>query len=397
MSLKPFSASVDGRFRVKLALDTNLLMYLLDESYPKLNEAILHLGNYKDFVDLITNRYTLFELYEKRKEVQFVRSAAINGFSLNAINSDKCYVHNKLKYERIFSFISFRKLLGAKVHQWINKKFSSPKHKRLIGEGLFFSEHLQIMELVKAEIPKIENEFGVEIAGSLHDNVWGPTFELIFNSRISREDSLIAMSFLKPDPIRAEKNLVILTNDGDFRSFYEEAKKKQLIEPLFDVLGIAQPTIDRITGLKRVDESKFNLKTITSEDVDRSIVDYIKKHIIDFNFQYFLGFTDQTIAPRSQNIIGLKIKGPAQYNAHQNLLFIGGSLDYIYQLPYGITEFRDYKSNSIQFPLRAEHNRVCYQHTALPDDDPDKQYEAQILASLKKSGNMVFIHPDSVG
>jgi hypothetical protein len=396
MPLKPFSASVDSRFRLKLALDTNLLMYLLDNFYPNLNAAIVHLSNHKEFVDLITNRYTIFELYEKRKETQFARAAAAKGFPVNAINSDKFSVHNKLKYERVFSFISFRKLLGAKFHHWINKKFSPPIHKSLIGEGLFFGDQAQIMESVKAEIPKIENEFGIDIAGTLHDNVWNPTFELIFNSRISREDSLIAMSFLRPDLIRTEKNLVILTNDGDFRSFYEEAKARQLIGVLFNKLGISQPTIDRITELKRLDGSKFNLRK-NGYPVENSIIEFVKNHITDFNNQYFLGFTDQTIAPNNQNIIGLKIKGPAEYQVHQNLLFIGRELDFIYQLPYNINEFRDYQSVAIQFPLSAQHNRVCFLHSPLSDEDPDKQHEPQILRSLKQSGNLVFIHPDSIG
>lgn len=394
MPLLPFSATVDDRFRIKLAFDTNLLMYLLDNSYPKLNNAIIELDQIRSFVDLITNPYALFELHEKRKETHFIDFAWRAGFKVSRTNSDRFNIPVDDKICRVIKKYVPKKIFGYNLQEKILKNIS-PKAD-LFGDGLYFLNQPAIRRLTLSDIQKIQNDFGIEIIGSIHDNIWNPTSELMLHSRISREDSLVAMSFLFPELFRMEKNLIILTNDGDFQAFYQHALNKGLISPLFASLGINEPVIQRISQMQTMDGSIFNLKTVLPMPLREKIIEFVKGSIRRFNSSLFLGYTDGKILPRNIQMIGLKIKGPAEYNSNQNLLIIGKNLDFIYTIPYSISEFRDSKENKIDFPLRVTHMRVCFKHIALDPSDPDKAYENQILQELKKDGNLVFVHPDSI-
>lgn len=396
MPLQPFSTRyVDERFRIKIAFDTNILMYLLDNAYPNLNLTVSTLRNYSDFVDLITNRYAIFELYEKRKETHFMNCASSLGL-LDKINSDKFYVDDIIRYQRLFSTVFSKRLFGAsrqkKIFQFLKKYFSIGQHG---GDGLFFSNISAIGTATKLDIPRIKNDFGIELEGSIHDNLWNPTFELILSSRISREDSLIASAFIQPESGRVEKNLILLTNDGDFATFYKQAQEKGFIAPLFTALNWHEPSIIRITQLKTLEGSLINLRNPLINDLNEHILSFLKSHIIENNKAHFLGFTEPDILPQSKNMIGLKIKGEAQYHANQNLMIIGSNLDFIYTIPNVINEFRKKDSTQIDFPLREIHKLVCYKHVPLAANDPDIAHEPQIISALKTRRNLVFVHPDT--
>jgi hypothetical protein len=263
------------------------------------------------------------------------------------------------------------------------------------GEGLFFSQINAIGASTKLDIPRIQNDFGIEIEGSIHDNLWNPTFELILNSRISREDSLIASAFIQPQSGRVEKNLILLTNDGDFAAFYKQAQERGLIAPLFASLSWYEPTIIRITQLQTSEGSLVNLRNPLINDLNANVLSFLKNLIIENNKSHFLGYTDPDILPQSTDMIGLKIKGDAQYHANQNLMIIGSNLDFIYTIPNTINEFRKKDSTAIDFPLRNAHKLVCYKHVPLAANDPDVPHEAQIISALKTRKNLVFVHPDT--
>lgn len=403
MPLAPFSAIVDERFRIKLSFDTNILMYLLDCPYPKLNDFVLELRKHTDFVELITNRYAIFELYEKRKEEHFIKKANHHGFGNDGLNSDKFYIRDKSKYQKVLRFISMRSVLGDRIYtplsNWGDKYF---KPSPLTGNGLFFSDFNAIMRLTKSDIPRILDEFGINTVGSLHDNLWSPTFELIFHSRISREDSLVAIAFLRPDLVRSEKNLVILTNDGDFQKFYSEAQDKGLIEPLFDSLGLQPPVIDRISKIQS-EYGKPNVQSLKNNiafNVEQFTLNYVKKMIITNNEAHFIGYTDKNLVPRRNDIIGIDLIGDAQYNVGQNLLLIGANLDFIYTIPQEITSFVDRTSTQLPMPIRkdpgkkSKDNKVVFQYPPLAADDLDKAHEPAIMTALKESGNLVFVNPN---
>ncbi|MGE0634868.1 MAG: hypothetical protein AB7G44_02875 [Bacteroidia bacterium] len=396
MALKPFSAVVNSQFRLELGFDTNLLMYLIDNEYPDLNQAIVELNKYGDFVRLNTNRYALFELYEKRKEAHFIKHAFNSGYHPSKINSDKFSVQNSQKHW-LLNFISKRKKWNKKFQKATLEYLEKLLSKRALTEDLyFFSVQKEIMAAVNADIPKIKNDFGIDIIGTLHDNLWQPTFDLILNSRISREDSLIAIAFLYSQANVREKNVVILTNDGDFRSFHEESKKQGLISTVFANSNLSEPVIDRIANLKNLKNGEFNLRNSGNLNIENSIIEYIKRNIIEKNSSHFLGFTDEKILPNKTDIIGIKLTGTAKYSTDNYLLFIGNKLDFLYIVPYNITEFRKEDGNQIDFPLRKEHKKACYKHLELQGDDPDKEHEQLILSSLKQSGNLVFVSPDFI-
>ncbi|HLA58019.1 MAG TPA: hypothetical protein VK622_04645 [Puia sp.] len=406
-TLTSFStAMIDERFRAKIGFDTNLLMYLLDNKYPRLNEFVLELGNYKAFVDLISNNYALFELYEKRKEFHFVKAAEEAGYGEQRLNSDKFSVNDTLRYESLLKLISLKGLLGNKFYTPLRKfcirKWSS---NILLGDRLFFDNQSVIMNRVKADIPRILDDFGIEIIGKLHDNLWMPTYELISHSRISREDSLIAISFLKPESLKNQSNLTLLTNDGDFQSFYTEADSRGLLKPLFNRLGMPFPQIERITNIKASYNSTafYNLrsKILPSINIRDLAKEFIKRLIIQSNRKKFIGITDGKIFPKKPRAICIKISGEGEYHENQNLLIIGSELDFFYTIPYKINEFKDRAGNSLNFPLKhdtekkMDHNRVVFFQTDLGADDPDKAYENNLVPALKRGGNLVFIHPDS--
>ena len=401
MTLRPFStAFVENRFRVKIAFDTNILMYLLDSTYSKLNDFVLKLSDYREFVDFITNKYALFELYEKRKENHFIKISEKLGYPEHSLNSDKFYIKGNLKYDKLFRLLTCKAIFGDRFYRPLKKFYQERVAKEfLTGNKMFYNQREEISTLVKEDIPRILEEFGIETIGTLHDNLWNPTYELMLNSRISREDSLIAMAFLKPDEIKNERNLALLTNDGDFQAFYTEAISQGSIEPLFDQLGIFLPKIERISTIKISHDSKqvISLRnTLPINSVD--VKNYIKRLIIENNQDIFLGISED-LCKKNPKIMGIRLTGEAEYNQQQNLMIIGENLDFVYTIPYHIIEFRDYKSNTMSFPLKRndskpKQNKVTFEHVALELDDPDKSDEDIILLALKKSGNLVFVYPN---
>ncbi len=395
MPLQQFSAAyIDERFRIKIGFDTNLLMYLLDNSYPSLNLAVTEFNKYPEFIDLITNRYSIFELYEKRKEAHFIKCAESLGL-FEKINSDKFYLNDVVRYQRFFSIVFSKRIWGKRLHRKIFTELE--KHLsvgQFGGEGLFFENRQTIINSVNDDIPKIQSQFGIEISGTIHDNIWDPTFELILNSRISREDSLIATAFIQPDAVKSEKNLILLTNDGDFEFFYRQAQQRGIISPLFTKLGLHEPEISRITQLRTMSGHNINLRNTIISNFQSNILSYLKNAIIERNKNHFLGHTDSTILPKSKEMIGIKVTGLAQYHKNQNLLIIGNNLDFFYTIPHNILEFKTSDSKSIDFPLRVDHKKVTYKHIPLDANDPDKIHENQIFSALKQHDNLVFVHPD---
>lgn len=400
------STVVDERFRAKIGFDTNLLMYLLDCNYPKLNEFVSELGNYKVFVDLVTNSYAIFELYENGKKTHFIRIAKNFGYSEHRLTPDIFNINDRVRFEGLLKLFSLKRLLSERNYKrlrsfWLRHVIRNTS----IGGLFFFNKHEEIMNAAKLDILRVSEFFSIEVVGKMHDNLWGPTNELIFHSRISREDSLIAMSFLKPSLERNQENITLLTNDGDFESFYSEAGRMGLLHPLLDRLAIPSPSIERITKIKGSygSTSLFNLRSAIPLRIAISdlVKGFVKRQIVQNRMRDFIGTTDGSVLKKNPKAICIKLNGKGEYLPTKKLVFIGGDLDYFYILPFSISEFSNHKKNLVTFPVKYDENKnavgnkVVFFFNGLEENDPDKPFENELLLALKKSDNLVFVHPDS--
>lgn len=65
-------------FKVSFFLDTNILCYLVDSTYPNLNKFINYLGN-NPFSDVISSDYVLLEFIGIRKREHYLRAVLKKG------------------------------------------------------------------------------------------------------------------------------------------------------------------------------------------------------------------------------------------------------------------------------------------------------------------------------
>ena len=255
MSKSPFS-------NIKVALDTNILSYLLDGTYPNLNKFIKALSE-AGLVDLFCSQFVIYELIEVRKLEHYIRK-----------------IHHKTTAGGIQ--MNFSSVLKYR------KDWSSPE--------LDYTEIFEdISLLVENDIKKIYDDYGIEYNdASIHKDLWKPHQELVLTSKISKEDSLVLLSSVNPEIGIIEDYVVFLTNDDKFYKAYA-GKGKERIEKLDEIFvnnNIPQPSVLKINDVVLpISKTKFDIiKDIkTDDEIKQFVHTFICEHFHLKNSINYLG------------------------------------------------------------------------------------------------------------
>lgn len=352
---------VRERFRIKFYLDTNILAYLVDNTYSGLTQAILYLKD-SAFADLISSKYVVFEFVGIRKREHYLREVVTNSKSAT---SGILNMGSLLKYR---------------------DNFEAP-------EVNFDLVQANIKQNVMQELNDIVNNFKIYYDKNIfHDSLLPPTFDITLSSKISREDSLMLTSSIWADVAIKEEFIFLMSNDKDFvKNFTDEN-----LDAVFTAHNLSKPHVEHIRSMQESNAHKLNL---TNPADDMHLATYLptklKETIIKKNEQYFLG---KTIHPGNGagfpvDVICFCLNANIPLSNNIYLTIIGKDLDFIYSTKLPVASFwNQVEITSYPFQDAAPVNisfRPLENISGTPSSLP-----ANILIRLREVGNLIFINPD---
>ena len=173
------------KFQINFFLDTNILCYLIDNTFPTLTAFITALKE-MPVVQLYSSEYVLAELFEVRKKEDYFHEV---------------WERSKKdgKFINISSFIKY------------NKRYEIPDYEY---EGDLAEA---VKKKVNEDVEKITNEFNIDFLNSFNDRLLGPMKAICLSTKISREDSLVLVSSVYKNSIEeVSERVILLTGDKDF-------------------------------------------------------------------------------------------------------------------------------------------------------------------------------------
>ncbi len=204
---------IPHEFRISIFLDTNILVYLVDNTFQNLTNAVNFLKECP-FVDLYTSEYALLEFINKRKQEYYLKKLVYE-FNINLVTA--------------FNY---------------HKEFNA-------NEVSFESIKNEIKTKVENDIITLANN-GVELEQhKLNQGIFDISKEICLNSKLTIYDSLVIASSLQP---YCE---IIFTNDSNFEKFYTENTD---LDTIFTKFGKLKPQIlssKKAEGINFVDNNKL--------------------------------------------------------------------------------------------------------------------------------------------
>ncbi|MAM17843.1 MAG: hypothetical protein CME35_02590 [Gramella sp.] len=356
-------------FKLKIALDTQILSYLLDKTYPTLNKFIEKLTE-SPFVNLVCSRFVTYELLGVRKLEHYLREIHSQTVSSNGTMN----FSSALKYR----------------YDW-----SAP-------ELDYKDIYPKIKECIESELQMINDDFGIEYEDkNLHSDIWKPHQDLVLSSKISKEDSLVLMSSVFPNEGYKEDYLIFLTNDEGFYNGYCHDKKIEAIDSIFDENSINQPIANKLKDIKTpLTDKKLNLLKDEPDDdkLESFIHDFILEHIQKKKNSLFLGKTIRCEAKPdiSRELICFKLDSEKELRNNIYVTIIPKDLKGVYNHPVKLSGFYSYgEIKSYPYAPNPEEPKT-YKISVNIKDEEGNLLQEDLMERITESNNLVFIHPDSV-
>jgi predicted nucleic acid-binding protein len=355
--MEAWSAQVE-EFKLNVFLDTNILCYLIDDTYPTLTAFIKELGE-MPAVSLFTSQYVLAELIEVRKKEDYyqevTRRSSIDGRRIN-----------------ISSFIKH------------NKRYDIP-HYSYEGELI-----APVKSQVDNDIYRIVNDFHIDFDSKFNEDLLAPMKDICLSTKISREDSLVLVSSQYRGNKRAMTDkVVLLTNDDDFERWSANARSE--IETVLIEYGLSMPKVEHIDRLGKMfgdGNTHWNLKSENDgvEIARKYVVDCLKK-MYDGSFIGVITPADN--APQAPaHTLFVKMKAPAIDN-HLYTVILDKELHFLY-CPQNQADFY-FEHQSIGESIIKDGRDITLGYVCQMREGEGED----IFNRLNQRGNLVFIHPDS--
>lgn len=342
-------------FKVKFFLDTNILVFLIDKTYSGLTKAI-EIFNKSEFVDLVSSKFVIFEFVGVRKKEHYLKKS-ISEYSVN--------ISTLLKYG--------------------GKGFDVP--------GVEFNDiQADIKSRVEKELEELTNDFGISYSENLlHKGLLKPTFDICLASKISKEDSLVLVSSLLPEPSKPESTIHLLSKDEQFTKAFNEAN-------LAHILSAHSLVVPKVESISKLD-SKSVIVNLTNSSDDVKLDTFLPEKFFEMikykNTQIYIG---DTFPPTDNDFPDdvLCFKLPLNKLLPNNIFatIIAKDLSFIYSTKHNISEFwQNGKPISGQFSTTDEtKSNISFKI----HDGNDKALPLEQMNKLREQGNAVYIHPDSI-
>ena len=348
-------------FKVSFFLDTNILCYLVDNTYPNLNKFIDYLGNIP-FSDIISSDYVLLEFIGTRKREHYLREVLKSGEQ----DGQKVNLSSLLKF---------------------HNQYSAP-------EVDFTSIIPQIKESVDSDENKITTEFKIDFKCKFHIDLFEPTKNICLASKISKEDSLVLISAVSPVKDDYNDNCILLTNDMDFNKWYEQARDK--IDFIFTEKSIPKPQLRHIKSMqlssRQFDLTNNGLDITGFEDsTNKYILSLLKNRLKDF-------FIGKSSIPHGancpQHVFAFKAEKGVDLCNQKYITIIGKNLEFILTTDKPINIWHKNAKINDQGVHVSNNNQIYSFIFPLATDITQHDVEL-IFHLIQTEGHFVFYHPDS--
>lgn len=359
MSVSPFG-------NIKVALDTNILSYLLDNTYPNLNKFLKTLKD-SGLVDLFCPQFVIYELIEIRKLEHYIRK-----------------VHNKTTAAG--GMMNFSSVLKYR------KDWSAAE----LDYGEIFED---IITLVEGDIQEIYDDYGIDYNdASIHKELWKPHQELVLSSKISKEDSLVLLSSVYPEIGKIEHYVVFLTNDEKFYKGYAGTGKDKIekLNEVFTNNNIPQPTVLKINDIiLPISKTKYDVikDTKTDEEIRQFVNNFIFEHFQIKNAKFLLGNIIPCECKDKKDMFCFHLKAD-ELNKEIYFSILTKELSVI-NIPRTSSNFWAYGEIK-HYPYIPNQDERCRKISIkLLDDGGNSLLTEEKLNKIMVSENLVFIHPDT--
>ena len=358
--MKSWSQDCLGRMKAVLFLDTNILSYLVDNTYPQLNQLI---SNFKDtcVVNLISSEYCQLEFVGIRKREHYLREVIKNATNNGKIVNCSSLLKNHNQFD--CREVQFETILPS------------------------------VRNAVNEDINHIVSEYGIEFCCKIHEDLFLPISEICLHSKISKEDSFVIVSAVNPLPSQYNYVCFVLTHDKDFEKWHRQAMAD--LSAIYQGHHLPEPIM-----VHQTDTFGFNLDKNKPFDFDIVKAKFMKE-FIDKNCQFYLG---KTMVPSGNNapvnMFALQSSTTNKILANKYITIVGKNLDYSITTPTPIQFF--HKNNPVANGTiygKGVENIItglfCQEDTVNEKVFSDKDYN-ELLSLIQTEGNYVFYHPDSL-
>lgn len=356
--MKSWSQDCLGKMKAVLFLDTNILSYLVDETYPLLTRMI---SDFRDtcVIDLISSEYCQLEFVGIRKREHYLRSVIKKASEdYKTINCSSL-----LKYHNQFECreIDFHTILP------------------------------DIRSAVNEDIKRIVRDFDISFTCKIHSDLFLPISEICLHSKISKEDSFVIISSVNPQPNRYNPVCFVLTHDRDFNKWHTQAQAE--LSQIYQAHQLPEPIMihqNNAFGIN-LDSTTYDFTTIKENFMEQ----FIAK-----NDAFYLG---RTIEPKGDNaphgMFALHIATQNPILTNKYITIIGKDLDFCITTPTPIRLFHRNSEieNGFVFKQVGEDIVTGIFLQESPANEKlftDEEY-MDILVQIQSEGNYVFYHCDT--
>lgn len=354
--MESWSAQLE-KFKINFFLDTNILCYLIDNTYPSLTTFISELAK-MPIVSLYSSEYVLSELIGVRKQEGYFQEALCRSFAGGAHINLASFINN-------------------------NKKFDIPNYPyRDLAES--------VKVRVESDIDRIVHDFNIQFNCNFNDKILLPMQYVCLSTRISREDSLVLVSSVyKNSAETIADSVILLTNDHDFYKWAKESMDE--IVETFTSNGLKAPVVEHLSSVGTATPNLGSCQNLTNNIEDVS--DFAKRYVTrcfmaSYEEKYYIGKIIVRECPNApRHLIGIKVSVPQLCNGIY-LTILSKSLSFLYCPQNKVDFYHCGQSIGESFsPLEGDSyvSFIC-------DEDNE-----EIFNKVNSEGNLVYIHPDSIG
>ena len=357
---------IDDNFRIKIALDTQILAYWIDKTYPNLCLFIKELSQ-SPFVDIVCSRFAIYEFVGIRKVEHYLRCLVYKPTENGATPN----LSSALKYKN---------------------EFNNP-------EIRYLEVSSEIKEKIEEELKQIDNLLDVDYHTLTFPNrLWEPHQDLLLSTRMSKEDSLLLMSSIFNDEFKEEDYLVLLTNDGQFyRSIQDESGE------IFQKHNLTKP---KVYSLKEMNIEGTTINLVSDKKEEEIIKDFTTKFILERikekNEKLYIGKVKRC----PENYKGKLLCFGLEANTLKNNLYLSvlsKNLEYLYNIKVkgGLTNFRYGKGNEIEdYPYSPIENKNdkgedISRNISVEVKENGDYLSEENYSKISQTGDLVFTHPDN--
>ena len=354
---------IDNNFRIKIALDTQILAYWIDNTYPNLSLFIEELSK-SPFVDIVCSRFAIYEFVGIRKVEHYLRCLIYKPTE----NGAKPNFTSALKYKN---------------------EFNNPE----IPYSKVFPE---IKKAVENELKVIDDLLDIDCDTLTFPNeLWEPHQDLVLSTRISKEDSLLLMSSIFNDELKKEDYLVLLTNDKQFYDAIEEESGE-----IFQKHNLTKP---KVYSLKEMNIEGTTINLVSDKKEEEIIKDFTTKFILERikekNQKLYIG----KVSSCSKNLQGKLLCFKLEANTLKNNLYLSilsKNLEYLYNIGSKLTNFHAKREKIEKYPYTPikyidEKGKDISRNISVQVKVNEDYLNEEDYSKISKTGDLVFIHPDT--